>query len=865
MLSLVTTCERGRAAEALVLARSFLAHHPGQRVLVVLADAATAPDLHEPGVELLTGRELAPERFELLRAGLASDALARALLPAALRRAGAPALFLAPGCEVLAPVALPAVDGVVVVATGAEERGVVDDGAVALAGPGGEAVLDGWDEQVAAFDAERLIASAAARAAVRLVHDDAWAVAPWNAEARGVREVAGRLELPGGAPVVWARLDGEGPALAAAGLAHRGRVAAAELALGPVEPEPLALADGTPFDARLHRLFAEGARDGVLSASPVGEEGLVAFRRRLDEPSPDPAAGGVSRYLFDVWLSRPDLHVPYPDLRDDGDRAGFLGWAVVHGAAELPIPGWLLPADRLDELPAAPAGPRVGVNLAGYFQSELGVGEAARRVVGALDAAHVPLLPVQSRAIPPTRRSHPFVVNGPGVAPFDVNLVCVNADGLGGFAEEVGPRFFADRHTIGVWWWELPTFPEAARAAFEQLDELWVGSSWVHDAISPAAPIPVLKMPVAVPAPAVRPRSRAELGLPEGFLVLFLLDHNSVLERKNPLGLIEAFSAAFGPDDGASLVVKTINARHHPRDRQRLALAAARHPHVHLVERDVDAGERDAMLASCDLYASLHRSEGFGLTLAEAMALGRPVLATGWSGNLEFMHPETTALVPCELVPVGEGNAPYDAGSHWADPDLEAAARLMREVRAEPEAAGRRAAAAAARLLADHAPARVGAVMRARLEVLAPLVAERRSRAERRRGLPAPLETALGAAADRAGLGPEPYVPSHPSALRRGVASGALKASQQLARNQHAINATLLAATREVAGETGRLHARVDAEVAGHAELSAGTLAAQRRLEARVAELAAQVAALTEHLAAAGQTPAAAQRTVREP
>ncbi len=138
-----------------------------------------------------------------------------------------------------------------------------------------------------------------------------------------------------------------------------------------------------------------------------------------------------------------------------------------------------------------------------------------------------------------------------------------------------------------------------------------------------------------------------------------MFDFHSVIERKNPIGVIEAFRKAFAPESGASLVIKCINRETQPDEYDRLRFAARGHPDVHIIDRYVSAQEKDAMLAASDCYVSLHRSEGFGLTPAEAMYLGKPVIATGYSGNLDYMTPENSYLVDYELRRIGEGNFPY--------------------------------------------------------------------------------------------------------------------------------------------------------------------------------------------------------------
>jgi SAM-dependent methyltransferase len=283
----------------------------------------------------------------------------------------------------------------------------------------------------------------------------------------------------------------------------------------------------------------------------------------------------------------------------------------------------------------------------------------------------------------------------------------------------VGEEFFAGRHTIGLWWWEAAVFPERWHGAFEHVDEVWAGSAFVAKSLAAVSPVPVVRMPMPVTLPPVTAPTRAAAGLPEGFLFLLVYDFNSVFERKNPLGLLEAFLRAFpDPAEGATLVLKSINAEGHPAEHERLRVAAAGHPHVHLLDYYVSAGEKNGLIAACDCYASLHRSEGFGITMAEAMLLGKPVLATGYSGNVDFMRPENSYLVDHELKPIGPGHDPYPPEAEWAEPSLEHAAQLMREIFDDREEARRRGETAAADIRRTHSAVASGQAMARRLTTI---------------------------------------------------------------------------------------------------------------------------------------------------
>jgi hypothetical protein len=186
-------------------------------------------------------------------------------------------------------------------------------------------------------------------------------------------------------------------------------------------------------------------------------------------------------------------------------------------------------------------------------------------------------------------------------------------------------------------------------------------------------------------------------------MFLFVFDYLSTAERKNPVGMIEAYTRAFGPDDGAVLVLKSINGEKRIEQFERVRRAAENRPDIVVLDTYLTPELHNALLAQCDAYVSLHRSEGFGLDMAGAMGLGKPVVATRYSGNLEFMDDATAYLVDYELGPVGPGCEPYPEDSRWAYPNLDHAAELLRRVVEHPEEARERGRRASARIRGEFA------------------------------------------------------------------------------------------------------------------------------------------------------------------
>jgi glycosyltransferase involved in cell wall biosynthesis len=441
------------------------------------------------------------------------------------------------------------------------------------------------------------------------------------------------------------------------------------------------LPNGIAVDDAVRAGYRQGFEREALAEPPFSERGAAELVEWLNEPADEGGTQGVTRYLAAFRDSRLDLLRDFPDL--DGPSGGRLvAWAEVYGRG-------LLPDALLPGAGGANGGAplHAGVNMAGYFRSVLGVGEHARLMLDGLQAAGVPVATIGLVASGTEQLDGPYESGDGDDAPHAINLVSVNADVLPAFALQMGHAFFQNRYTIGLWAWEVTPFPERYVDAFDHVDEVWVLSEHVRAAIQPLSPVPVLTVPLPIELPPFEPRTRAQLGVPGDFLFLFAFDYDSVVERKNPVGLIEAFKQAFEPGSGASLAIKTIHGERHPQARARVAAAAADHPDVHLVEAILPREEKDALMAACDCYVSLHRAEGFGITLAEAMWLGKPTIATGFSGNLDFMTPDNSFLVDWRPVPIGEGSDPYPADGEWAEPDLADAARLMREVFEHPERA----------------------------------------------------------------------------------------------------------------------------------------------------------------------------------
>lgn len=485
----------------------------------------------------------------------------------------------------------------------------------------------------------------------------------------------------------------------------------------------------------------------------------------------------VTRLWRHIYAQRPDVQHAYPNLLGK-DRSAFLGWGVTTGRFELGIAEHFLPRLSSKSAPghrsllsriyrrvirpleptATPilrrffrARPRVwkalkgwryrwtyepvmarqsavndrrhdpapfGVNVAGYVRSEKGMGESVRSSMRALSAVGIAY---EATQIVDTGSLNTHPTASSDKHPYAINLIHVNADQVPFVAGTLGRAFFEGRYNIGYWTWELSEFPMKWRRSFEYFDEIWVPSQFVLEAIARVSPIPVVRVPhsIAVEEGSGNPNETPPLrGHGGRFRFLFMFDFMSTWQRKNPFGVLEAFRCAFPSDEAeVELVIKTMHAGFAPHVFQRLQ-QANRGNRISVVDAAWNRTQVLQALRSCDCVVSLHRSEGFGLLLAEAMALGKPVIATNYSGNLDFMTPENSLLVDYRLVELTEDHGPYQRGNQWADPHLEHAAELMRWVVAHPEEVRAIGCRAAETIRVTLSPRAVGALTRQRLETL---------------------------------------------------------------------------------------------------------------------------------------------------
>ncbi len=372
----------------------------------------------------------------------------------------------------------------------------------------------------------------------------------------------------------------------------------------------------------------------------------------------------------------------------------------------------------IPQKPEPPLIRQYGVNLVGYFQSETGVGQTVRAARLALQSASVPLSLCRVPDSGPCRQLDNSAGAMSAVFPYSTNLFYVNADQTLVVKESLGEPFYRNCTNIGYWVWELDEFPDKWQDAFAPYQEIWTPSMFCREAVARKTSLPVFCFPYSV-APVVAPGlDRSHFGLPaDKFLFLTAFDVLSVPERKNPLAVIRAFEKAFGANPYCQLIVKVNNAHARPRYVEMLRNAATGGS-VRILDSTYRRDEMDALTNCADCIVSLHRSEGFGLLIAEGMYMGKPVIVTNYSGNVDFTLPDNSLLVDYRMIPVGAGNAPYNPASRWADPDVDHAAAHMKALVENADLRGRLSVAGQRFVREKLSAETLGKAMRERIDAV---------------------------------------------------------------------------------------------------------------------------------------------------
>jgi GT2 family glycosyltransferase/glycosyltransferase involved in cell wall biosynthesis len=425
----------------------------------------------------------------------------------------------------------------------------------------------------------------------------------------------------------------------------------------------------------------------------------------------------VTRLMAYLWRSRPDLQRSF-DLYDPQSRLEFSKWFLTHAESEYCLPAEAYPDALLDTLiaqggetaarartviakkaaPESPAGTDLdssnqvdtsGANVIGYARAEFGLGEHMRMVARAFASVRRPFTVIDYPEVGFHGLGDDGIVQWITERQlYGVNIFNITADIFPALYFKFGSSFFAGHYNIGYWAWELSKCPPEFDISLNMVDEVWAISEFVAESFRQRSPVPVVNMPLPITVPPLeRAYTKRYFGLPENpFVFLFIFDAASYLDRKNPIATVRAFKMAFPRgDERVHLLLKTMN-NDNSDPLWRTVMEEARFERrITIMTKRLSRDEVLGLYTVCDAFVSLHRGEGFGLCLAEAMLFGKPVVATNYSGTREFAREGTACLVDHTLVPVPEGSYPFCRDQVWAEPDLDCAAALMRRLMADDQ------------------------------------------------------------------------------------------------------------------------------------------------------------------------------------
>lgn len=439
------------------------------------------------------------------------------------------------------------------------------------------------------------------------------------------------------------------------------------------------------------------------------------------------ASACITNLMMSLRENEPWLRETFKPEKPDSARA-YIDWFVNHAEPLVGDPRLVEPiAERLGEISRplrhSPTQSEVGapeVDVIGYLRLALGLGEAGRLTLRSLAEAGVKargLAVSLNSASNANDSSCASLLTERSVAP--IQVFSVNADQVEQVIEHLGDGLRSDSYRIITPFWELSNLPEAWVGAFDRMDEVWAPTRFIQTMLTRRLDKPIFRMPLMLEFVPPAPMARSRFNLPrDRFLFFFAFDYFSFLERKNPLAVVEAFRRAFrraNPEASVALVLKTLNSEIVPDHARGLQDTLQDDPDVILIERTLSRPETLALIDACDAVISLHRSEGLGLLIAEAMVLGKPAISTDYSATTELVSPETGYPVDYRLIPVRDGDYPFHDGQHWADADVDHAAWQMRQVFKGGTNVACRVAAARAHLHANYGQAAVSARQAARL------------------------------------------------------------------------------------------------------------------------------------------------------
>ena len=323
--------------------------------------------------------------------------------------------------------------------------------------------------------------------------------------------------------------------------------------------------------------------------------------------------------------------------------------------------------------------PIEGINLLGSIKHDIGLGESSRIVANALSLTKIPFVIFDYRSLNSvSNNDKQWESKISKDCPYPINIIHINPFELTIAYMRLKKDMWKNKYNIAFWLWELEDFPDEWCPCINLLDEIWTPSEFISQSIRKKTTIPVITIPYGINIVTSNKYGRKHFSLPENqFLFLTMFDSNSTIERKNPISPIKAFQLAFRKNDQkVGLVIKINNEKQE--DIEILKESIGSYSNIYLIAKTITKTEVNSLINEVDVLVSLHRAEGFGLPLAEAMVLGTPTIATNWSGNTQYMTNNNSCLVNYNFTEIKEDIGPYKKGSNWAEANIIQAADYMK-------------------------------------------------------------------------------------------------------------------------------------------------------------------------------------------
>lgn len=402
----------------------------------------------------------------------------------------------------------------------------------------------------------------------------------------------------------------------------------------------------------------------------------------------------VTTLMLLIWRTRPDLQSAFVDIHGN-DKKAFWTWWYDHGIEEYNLKSVVSNKEKHknsfieENLAEEMIDAETRVALIGHPTGVFGLGEDARLIYESLK-----LLGIKVDLYSASDHLHNSETSRNGVYTlneykniYSLNIFCLPAFDMIGILFDHGSDIFEGTINLGIWQWELSEFPKEAILSIELVDYIYSISDFSSKSISKITDKVIGTLPLPVLEPSFIKKERKYFDLPQDhFLYIFSFDANSFINRKNPLGIIEAFQRAFPSKADVGCVIKVMNSKSNDiwNECVRRSICDSR---IHIIDKVLNRSEFLALIDVCDVIVSLHRAEGFGRLMAEGFLLGKTSIASNYSGNLDYMNEENSYLVQGDIIPMFESDYLFSEGKEWFQPSINDASAKMIEVYEEQELA----------------------------------------------------------------------------------------------------------------------------------------------------------------------------------